>query len=131
MTVLVDTSALYALLARDDQNHEAAAAAFSGLRHRGPLVTHNYVVVETVALVQHRFGMSVVRTLLDLLGPIQVIWVDEETHRAALAALLAAPRRRLSLVDRVSFEVMRERGITQAFAFDPDFAQEGFVTVTS
>jgi predicted nucleic acid-binding protein len=131
VTVLVDTSALYALLARDDQNHEAAATAFAGLRQRGPLVTHNYVVVETVALVQHRFGLSAVRTLLDLLGPIEVIWVDEETHRAALAALLAAPRRRLSLVDRVSFEVMHERGITQAFAFDPDFAQEGFVTLTS
>lgn len=131
MTALADASALYALLAREDPNHEAAAAAFAGLRERGPLDTHNYVVVETVALVQHRFGVSAVRSLLDLLGPIEVIWVDEETHRVALASLLAAPRRRLSLVDRVSFEVMRDRGITQAFAFDPDFAQEGFVTVTS
>lgn len=131
MTVLVDTSALYALLAREDPNHDAAAAAFAGLRQGRPLVTHNYVVVETVALVQHRFGVSAVRTLLDLLGPIEVIWVDGETHRAALAALLAAPRRRLSLVDRVSFEVMRDRGISHAFAFDPDFEQEGFMTVTS
>ena len=129
MTVFVDTSALYALLAREDPNHPAAAATFDGLRQRGPLVTHNYVVVESVALVQHRFGIGAVRTLLDLLGPVEVAWVDEEMHKAATAALLAAPRRRVSLVDRVSFEMMRDRGITEAFAFDPDFAHEGFVGV--
>lgn len=131
MTVFVDTSALYALLVRGDPNHDAAASAFTRLRQRGSLITHNYVVVETAALVQHRFGVSAVRTLIDLLGPIGVIWVDEETHKAAIAALLAAPRRRLSLVDRVSFEVMRDRAVTQAFAFDPDFHQEGFLTVTA
>lgn len=129
MTALVDTSALYALLVRDDPNHEAATTAFASLRERGPLVTHNYVVVESVALVQHRFGVSATRSLIDLLGPMEVVWVGEGMHRAALAALLAAPRRRLSLVDRVSFEVMRDRGITEAFAFDPDFAQEGFTTL--
>lgn len=128
MSILVDTSALYALLVRDDPNHHAAATAFRGLRERGPLLTHNYVIVESVALVQHRFGVSAVRSLVDLLGPTEVVWVDEEMHRAALAALLAAPRRRLSLVDRVTFEVMRDRGIEEAFAFDPDFAQEGFKT---
>ncbi len=131
MSALVDTSALYALLVRDDPNHEAAKSAFGGLRERGPLVTHNYVIVESVALVQHRFGVSATRSLIDLLGPMDVVWVDEETHRAALAALLAAPRRRPSLVDRVSFEVMRDRGITEAFAFDPDFVHEGFTTVPS
>jgi predicted nucleic acid-binding protein len=29
----------------------------------------------------------------------------------------------------VSFEVMRERGIGEAFAFDPEFAREGFTTL--
>jgi len=127
----VDTSALYALLVRDDPNHGAASGALGGLRERGPLVTHSYVVVETAALVQHRFGVSAVRSLVDLLGPIEIVWVNEETHRSAIAALLAAPRRRVSLVDRVSFQVMRDRGIREAFAFDPDFTQEGFVTVPS
>lgn len=131
MSVLVDTSALYALLVSEDPNHAAAARVFAALRQRGPVVTHNYVVVETVALVQHRFGVSAVRTLLDLLGPVEVMWVDEETHRAALAALLAAPQRRLSFVDRVSFEIMRGHGITEAFAFDPDFAREGFASISA
>jgi len=70
----VDTSALYALLVRDDPNHGAASGALGGLRERGPLVTHSYVVVETAALVQHRFGVSAVRSLVDLLGPIEIVY---------------------------------------------------------
>lgn len=32
-------------------------------------------------------------------------------------------------VDRVSFELMRHRGVGQAFAFDRDFRAAGFSTV--
>ncbi len=39
------------------------------------------------------------------------------------------PRRDVSLVDRVSFEVMRRRRIDGAFAFDRDFADHGFTTI--
>ena len=35
-------------------------------------------------------------------------------------------RRRLSLVDCMSFVVMGKLGVTQAFAFDADFEREGF-----
>ncbi|HYT77414.1 MAG TPA: hypothetical protein VEL79_21840 [Vicinamibacterales bacterium] len=35
-------------------------------------------------------------------------------------------RRRLSLVDHVSFLVMRRRKVSTAFAFDPDFTSAGF-----
>lgn len=129
MSVLVDTSALYALLDRDDVRHEAASEAFKSLRSDEHLVTHNYVIVETAAVAQRRSGMTAVARLIDLLTPMEVVWIDEAIHRAAVGALLAAPRRRLSLVDRVSFEVMRDHGIDRAFAFDPDFAQEGFTTL--
>jgi len=36
------------------------------------------------------------------------------------------PDKRYSLTDCVSFVVMRERGIAEAFAFDRHFEQEGF-----
>lgn len=45
MTLLVDASALYALLDRDDVNHRAAAKAFPSLLDQKDLLTHNYVVV--------------------------------------------------------------------------------------
>lgn len=129
MTTFVDTSALYALLDRDDRNHAAAAGAFPSLLEEG-LLTHSYVVVETSALVHRRLGPAATRALMeDLLSPLELVFVDADVHRAAVSAFLAAVRRRVSLVDWVSFELMRRLGIDRAFAFDADFQVQGFPTV--
>jgi len=40
--------------------------------------------------------------------------------------LRKAGRRQVSLVDAVSFAVMRARGVVVAFAFDPHFTDQGF-----
>lgn len=127
MSVFVDTSALYALLDRDDENHPAAAEAFSALLDREALLTHGYVVVETTALVQRRLGMEAVRALVDdVLPAFELVFVDEPLHQAAVAALLASGARDVSLVDWTSFELMRWLGVGKAFAFDEDFARQGF-----
>ena len=47
-------------------------------------------------------------------------------HERAVAALLTAGDRDLSLVDCVSFEVMRRSGLDTAFAFDEGFTKQGF-----
>ena len=130
MTVFVDTSALYALLDRDDAQHSVARAAFPSLLENEELTTHSYVLVETVALTQRRLGPEAVRALTqDLLPAITTVWVDEAAHAAGLAGLLAALPTEVSLVDHVSFHVMRTLGITRAFAFDADFASAGFSTL--
>lgn len=96
------------------------------LAERGP-VTHNYVLVETEALAHRRLGATATRKLLeDLVPAVEVVWIDEEIHAAAVAAHLKALRRRSSLVDHVSFEVMRRLGVRSALALDSDFAREGF-----
>jgi predicted nucleic acid-binding protein len=88
------------------------------------------VHVETVALVQRRLGLEAVQSLArDLLPLMRTVWVDESIHQAALAALLAEGRRPISLVDHVSFELMRRLGVATAFAFDEDFDSHGFRTV--
>lgn len=126
--ILADTSVIYALLDRADPNHPRAERTLQGLRSEDArLVTHGYVVLEVVTLVQRRLGMTAVRRFVDDLLPLmQVIHVDEQLHAEALEALIAAGQRHVSLVDRVSFLVMRRHGITDAFAFDADFATEGF-----
>lgn len=130
MSVFVDTSALYAVLDRDDVNHAAAAAEYASLLDRAALLTHSYVVVETSALVQRRLGMEGVRVLADdLLPACDLVFVDEALHRAATAALVAAGDRDVSLVDWTSFELMRQRGVSEAFAFDDDFSAQGFELV--
>jgi predicted nucleic acid-binding protein len=127
VTVLVDTSALCAILDRDDAEHQRASATFDQLVDDVALVTHNYVTLETVAIVHRRLGSAAVRLLVDdILPALRTTWVDEGVHAAATAAMLAAEESRISLVDRVSFEVMRRRGIVEAFAFDEDFSKQGF-----
>jgi predicted nucleic acid-binding protein len=127
VTVFVDTSALYALLDRDDDNHSAASETFAALLEQETLVTHNYVLVETTALVHHRLGGPAARAFIeDVMPVLRVVFVNEDLHRGAESAFLAALRRRVSFVDWVSFELMRRAGIDQAFAFDRDFDLQGF-----
>lgn len=130
MTALLDTSALYAVLDRDDENHEAAARVWEDLLAADArLMTHNYVVLELTALLQHRIGMEAVRDLVvEVLPVCTVQWVTEAIHAAALHYLLATGKRRLSLTDCVSFELMRRNRCDRAFAFDPHFDQQGFLT---
>jgi predicted nucleic acid-binding protein len=132
VNVFVDTSALYALLDRDDQNHAMAAAIWLDLIDRGAsLVCTNYVLVEAFALVQHRLGMDAARTLEnDVLAIVDVQWVTEASHQAGVAALLTAASQRLSLVDCVSFGTMRSLGIQTAFAFDRHFEEQGFALLS-
>jgi len=93
-------------------------------------VTTNYVLVETYALAQRRLGSAAVRVLTDdLLPVVDVEWIGRELHERAVSALIAASRRELSLVDAVSFEAMRQRGIDHAFAFDRHFEEAGFSLV--
>lgn len=124
---MVDTSALYALLDEADLRHGEAVRTFANLRGRVELVTHNYVVVEAISLVRRRLGPDAEARLIDAFLPIiDTIWVDPATHRAAVAAHRAAGRS-ASLVDQVSFELMRAEGVAYAWAYDGDFEREGLV----
>jgi predicted nucleic acid-binding protein len=119
----VDTSGLLAFLDRDAAEHDRVVASLA--KRRG--ITHNYVLVEAEALAHRRLGGRVARRLLeDVVPVIDVAWVDEDLHRAAVSAHLHALRRRSSLVDHVSFELMRRRGIGAAVALDRDFLRAGF-----
>jgi len=128
MRVFIDTSAFYALLDRDDENHRKAKNAWIDLlKNEDTLITNNYVLVETFALIQHRLGIDAVRGLQnDILPLVNIEFVVPEYHRSGVSALLSASRRNLSLVDCVSFEMMRTSEIKTVFAFDPHFKEQGF-----
>ena len=128
MSVFVDTSALLAHLDADQPRHADVIDAWDrAIAEDRRLFTSNYVLVESFALVQRRLGLDAARALADVLVPmLRPLWIDEELHAAAVAALFAASRRKLSLVDCTSFELMRRYGITDAFALDDDFARQGF-----
>ena len=124
----MDTSALHAVLDRADENHEVAAAHWRRLVVTDiNMVTTSYTLLEATALAQKRLGIAAVRSLQgDIVPWLTVDWIGEDVHHTAMAALLSASRRSVSLVDCVSFETMRRHGLQEAFTFDSHFSQQGF-----
>ena len=129
--MFVDTSAFYALLDGDDAEHSRALKVWEGKPPgEGGLATTNYVVLESMALLQSRLGMPAVRGFRDAILPlVRIEWIDEVVHAQAVSAFIAADRRGLSLVDLSSFETIRRLGIRSVFTFDRHFRQHGFETV--
>jgi predicted nucleic acid-binding protein len=128
MVVFVDTSALYALLDADDKNHDRARQLWQEwLAQPHHFVCSNYILLESVALIQRRLGRLALRRFQADMAPIfQIRWIDANLHQAAMSALLTTNQRQLSLVDCTSFELMRQLSINTVFAFDRHFAEYGF-----
>lgn len=130
--VFVDTSAVLALLNPSDESHVPARSAFEKLQAReAPLLTTSFVLVEVYALIGRRMGLAAIEAFRRDFAPLlEIVWVDSGTHEAGLDLLLDRRVRDLSLVDAVSFRVMRQRRIDEVFAFDPHFRDEGFTIVS-
>jgi uncharacterized protein len=127
--LFVDTSGILALIDRDDPAHAAVVAAFARGRE-APLVTHTYVVIETLAVARRRFGPLVTSGIIDRVIPaLEVTPVDAELHASAVRHFRGAIGSSVSVVDRVSFAFMRRESVDTAIALDGDFRTAGFETI--
>ena len=125
--IFLDTSAIYALADERDANHEEAVGLFSAaLENAEQLLVHNYILVESAFLLQRRLGLSSSLRLLGDAKAFKVHWIREEDHDNAVALLTQRGRRAISLVDCMSFVVMRDYGVQNSLGFDSDFEHEGF-----
>jgi predicted nucleic acid-binding protein len=113
---------------RTEERHRDVVRAFRSVLGEGrTLWTTSYVVVETTALLQHRIGLAPVRDLMEHVLPVaSVEYVSDALHRRAVDRLFREDRRRLSLVDCVSFEFMSEHGLRDALTLDEQFEDAGF-----
>ncbi len=125
----MDTSGFYALLDGTDPFHPTAKTLFQRAeQERWRLMTTNYVVHETWALVQHRLGWDALDDFLDVLLPLcRVEFVDEPFHALGVQRCQQARLRNLSLTDCLSFECMKRHGLTEAIAHDAHFTREQIV----
>ena len=126
----VDTSFWVAYRFRRDDHHREAVALWADRSH--PLITTNLVIGETWTFLRRRVGHVEAVGFLDNLGQstrVAVLAVVPAAEASAWAWLRRHDERDYSFVDATSFEVMRRERISEALAFDGDFAAAGFVEV--
>jgi len=126
--IFIDTSAIYALADRADPNHITAYGKFGDVLKSGEIfLLTNYILLESAALLQARLGPSSAILFLKDAKSFEMEWVDLDLHEEAEKELERIGKRGISLVDCTSFVVMRRRSVRRAFAFDPDFKDQGFL----
>ena len=125
--IFLDTSAIYALTDERDKSYKKAKELFElALSQEQQFLLHSYILVEASALIQRRLGLEQTKKFLKEAVRFHTIWVNAPLHRAGEDYFHKHATRKLSLVDCVSFVVMRQENITHAFAFDDDFEKAGF-----
>jgi predicted nucleic acid-binding protein len=131
MSTFVDTSVFLAALGKDDINNILAAETLAELVENGEqLITTNYILVESYALIQRRMGMNAVRDFQDLILPsLTLVWISAEEHQHSLISFLSENRRNLSFVDCSSFHTIQRIGIDRVFTFDSHFREQGFEVI--
>lgn len=128
MKLLADTSALLALVLRDDRYH-GAAARFVRAHPRVRFVMTELILAEFATRLRARSdGERTVALVQGLLRSqrYELVFLDTELLRGALEQMTRFADKRLSLTDCASFEVIERLALAGAFTFDSDFRDCGF-----
>ena len=128
MSIFIDTSAFIALMDSDDEFHSAAANLFKEVVESDEkFFTSNYVLLETIFLLQREIGVPAVNDFRKLMLPLViVIWVNEKINNDCLNNLIAAEKRKISLTDYSSFYILDSFKIGSVFTFDKHFEEKGY-----
>jgi uncharacterized protein len=128
--IFIDTGYLIALFDRGDELHSRAAVWASRINE--PLVTSEYVLVETV----NHFSRRALRPRAnDIAQAIlsdpsyEFVTASPDLLSRGLEIHHQCVDKEWSLTDCISFHVMRERKIVRALAYDQHFEQAGFEAV--
>ena len=131
--VFVDTGAFFALSFTGDENHRAARSIYERLTaERRQLVTTNFVLAETHALLLNRLNRTIALRVLESIvqSSTRIVRVTASDERLAREILKRYRDKDFSLTDATSFVVMERLGIGTAFAFDRHFAQYGLTLIS-
>lgn len=126
--IFVDTSFLYAFLAKADEDHERAFEALKEFRGRNLaalLVTTDAVVMETITLARRRASHAQATFIGERLYGEKIARIHRasfEEQREAFEYFKRYADKEYSMVDCLSFVVMEKLGIAEALTFDSDFS---------
>jgi uncharacterized protein len=128
--VFVDTGAWFALADRSDGYHSKALAIYPRLlKELQRLVTTNLVVAESYMLIQRSLGHQAAVIFLERIEAsprILKIYSDHDLEIRAVEILRKYSDQNFTYTDAVSFALMRQQGIREAFSFDHHFTVAGF-----
>lgn len=124
--IMVDTSAIYALIDRSDNWHLRARQLFNELKGQElDLILTNFVVAETHSLLLSRNGHELAREWLrTLVWTIE--YVTKEDEKRAREIIVNYRDKSFSYTDASTFAVMERLGLKVALAFDNHFNQFGW-----
>lgn len=126
MRAFADTGFWYAFSTPRDQHHKAAAKA---ARESPELITTISVVIETATLFQRRGAFDIAVTFLESMrtGDIaNVIYPTTSQFERVISEFSTRGASGATIVDCISFVVMRDLHVTRAFTFDDHFRAAGF-----
>lgn len=126
----VDTSFWVALFFARDANHAPARQLW--VEQQEALLSTNHVLGETWTFMRRRRGHGDALDVLDALTAhrrLSIVRVEQSAEAEGWEWLRRHDEREYSFVDATSFAVMRRRRLTEALAFDGDFAAAGLIEV--
>ena len=128
--MLVDSSAIVALLVKNDRNHEQAVEVLSRLTKQGAeLVLSNFIIAESYNLIAVRANSFKAREwLLTNTWPVERVGRLDE--KRALEIIKTYDDKDFSYTDATSFAMIERFAIDLAFTYDRHFQQYGICTIT-
>lgn len=129
--LFVDTGGWLSVLDPRDKYHQVGSAFYQdALEHYSRLVTTNLVIAETYISVLRAAGYHKAISFLNLIEEatcVKCVWSDRKLEALARDILRRYDDQDFSYTDAVSFALMRQRELAEAFAFDQHFSMMGFI----
>ncbi len=128
--ILVDTAYVLALVNERDQYHDRAQELADLFEGRNLLIT-DAVLLEIGNALARGFKKQAIEIISYFIESeeVEIFRHSSQIFDKAFALYKKYNDKEWSLVDCISFIVMRERGIKQALTFDRHFDQAGFVAI--
>lgn len=124
--IFIDTLFVIALINRRDQYHKQASELADKFEGNLFLIT-DAVLLEIGNALARNYRNEAVVVIEQFLASeeVEVVRLTPELFDQAFALYKASQDKEWSLVDCISFVVMRETGVSRALTFDRHFAQAG------
>ena len=128
MKIFVDSSAIAALIIKNDDNHKKALTSLKQMTKMNvELILSNFAVAETYNLIAVRVYPGKAREWL-LTNTWTVERVSAADELEAYKIIEKYADKRYSYTDATSFALIKRLGLDLAFTFDHHFKQYGILT---